>query len=167
MSSNGKKLRHSKRWLIGLIGVFLIVGWWWLADPYTLFRVQVWLLKQGSWSNLDHWIDHGDWYLPYLIEEAGNTTPVRVGQVRLKNRAPDSFEAYRVLSVDTVSDCVRMVLHSIAGDPVGDFRIGHSWLDGTTNSQREQAGRLWREWYRKHRGKLRWDPRRRAYMVLP
>lgn len=64
--------------------------WWWLAGPATLFRIQMWLLINGGWSHLDHWIDHADWYLPYLIAEADNTTPVKVRTVCLRNRAPDS-----------------------------------------------------------------------------
>ena len=103
------------------------------------------------------------WYLPYLIEEADNTTPVKVRTVCLRNRAADSWEAFRYNDVSTVSDCVRLVLLSTIRDGVDD-QIGFSNRDGTTTDQRKRVGRLWKEWYAQHRHLLRWDPARKVFV---
>ncbi len=160
---NDKPKRCRGYVVVGLATIGLLLWFW--RGPYFLFRLQVWLLINGSWSNLDHWIDHANWYLPYLIEETNNITPVRVRTVRLSNRAVDSWEAFRYNEVCTVSDCVREVLHATVGDPVGGQWIDSSKCDSVTDEQRKRIGRLWKEWYAKHKHRLRWDSTRKVFMM--
>ena len=131
MSWRDKRIQH-KRWIIGTIGTTitscLLLVWWQLAGPATLFRVQIWLLKHGAWGNIDHWIAHGDWYLPYLIEEADNIAPAP-GYLMRETRAEDAFEAYAHYRMDTVSDWVRLALGELTGVDDG---VGLTFLDGTT-----------------------------------
>lgn len=157
-----KRIPH-KRWAIGIViaGCLLLV-WWQLAGPAALFRVQIWLLTHGAWRGIDHWVAHGNWYLPLLIEETDNLTPAH-GYLTLATSAPDAFEAYTHYEVDTVSDWVRLALREITGVSDG---TGLTLLDGTTHDQRLQAARFWREWYRQHKDKLRWNRQRRMFEVV-
>ena len=163
MSSRNKRAR-CKRWAIGTaITSCLLLVWWQLAGPATLFRVQVWLLKHGAWGNVDHWIAHGDLYLPYLIEEADNLAPAP-GYLMRETRAEDAFEAYTHYRVDTVSDWVRLTLGELTGVDDG---VGLTFLDGTTHEQRLQAACFWREWYRQHKERLRWNHQRKMFEIEP
>jgi len=151
-------------WLVGLlitIGAVSVIWIW--QGPLIVFRIQLWLLVHGGWSDLDNWVVHADRYLPYLVEEAGNTTPIRSGMVRLTNRAEDAFERHRYLRVETVSDCVRIVLHATVGS-IGD-EFGYSHEEGATNAKRQQAGAMWRRWYQKHKHRLQWDSRRKVFII--
>lgn len=152
-----------KRYLfLSILAAISLSGLLWMGRGSPIaFQVQLWLLRQGVWSNLDYWIDHADLYLPFLIEEAGNTAPVRVRQVRLRNRGEMAFEPYRYVSVSTVSDCVRIVLHATVGS-VGD-EFGYASEDGVSNAQREQAGLRWKAWYQKHKEKLMWDAQHKVF----
>ncbi len=165
MVSGSERIRCSKRWRwagLTMLGL-LTIGWWWVAGPRTLFRIQIWLLTHGGWSNLQHWIDHGNWYLPFLIAETDNLTPVPVQQITLSSSSPSAFESVLYLEVDTVGDCVRVVLRRIAGDD----GVGTSFLDGTTNEKRLQAARYWEEWYARNRHKLRWDSQKKVFEIVP
>jgi len=158
------KHTRRKRWAIEIaITGCLLLLWWHLAGPATLFRVQIWLLRHGAWGNIDHWITHGNWYLPYLIEEADNLAPAP-GYLMLETRAADAFEAYAHYNVDTVSDWVRLALRELTGVDDG---VGLTFLDGTTHEQRLQAAHFWREWYRQHKDKLCWNRQRRMFEVIP
>jgi hypothetical protein len=163
MSSKNKRAQ-GKRWAIGTgITSCLLLLWWQLAGPATLFCVQIWLLERGAWGNIDHWIAHGDWYLPYLIEEADNLAPAP-GYLMRETRAEDAFEAYAHYGVDTVSDWVRLALGELTGVHDG---VGLTFLDGTTYEQRLQAAHFWREWYRQHKERLRWNNQRKMFEIVP
>lgn len=156
---------RQKRFLFFVaVVVACLCGVFWIGQGSPIaFRVQLWLLRQGIWSNLDCWIDHANIYLPFLIEQAGNTAPVGVRQVRLRNRGEGAFEPYRYVSVSTVSDCARIVLHATVGS-VGD-EFGYASEDGVSQAQRKQAGLRWRVWYQKHKEKLVWDARRKVFLI--
>ena len=156
--------KRKRSLFLGVIAVVSLSGLLWMGRGSPIaFRVQLWLLRQGVWSNLDYWIDHANLYLPLLIEEAGNTTPVGVRQVRLRNRGEGAFEPYRYVSVSTVSDCVRIVLHATVGS-VGD-EFGYASEDGVTSAQRREAGLRWKAWYQRHKEKLVWNARRKMFLV--
>jgi len=42
-----------------------------------------------------------------------------------------------------------------------------TFLDGTTYEQRLQAAHFWREWYRQHKERLRWNRQRKMFEILP
>jgi hypothetical protein len=163
MSSKNKRTRR-KRWATGtaIISCLLLL-WWQLAGPATLFRVQIWLLERGAWGNIDYWIAHGNWYLPHLIEEADNLAPAR-GYLMRETRAEGAFEAYAHYKVDTVSDWVRLALGELTGVDDG---AGLTLMDGTTYEQRLQAAHFWREWYRQHKDRLRWNSQRKMFEIVP
>ena len=158
------KNTQRKRWVVGIVitGCLLLV-WWATVGPATLFRIQIWLLKHGAWHNIDHWVVHGNWYLPYLVEETDNLTPAP-GSVRRAPSYSEAFEAYAYYRVDTVSDWVRLALHEMTRLSDG---VGLNHLDGTTDDQRMEAARFWREWYAKHRDRLRWNARACVFEILP
>ena len=163
MSSRSRRAQR-RRWATGtaIISCLLLL-WWQLAGPATLFRVQIWLLERGAWGNIDHWIAHGNWYLPHLIEEADNLAPAH-GYLMRETRAEGAFEAYAHYKVDTVSDWVRLALGELTGVDDG---VGLTFLDGTTYEQRLQAAHFWREWYRQHKERLRWNRQRKMFKILP
>lgn len=157
------KRRPRRRWfVVSLTGALVLVCWWFLAGPSTLFKLQVWLLKHGAWNNIEHWKRHGDWYLPYLVAATSDVTPVPFKAITLPT-GPNSFEAYAHYEVDTVSDCVRKTLKSITGKDDG---VGLSSFDGVTHTQRMEASRFWNKWYQANKAKLRWNAKEKKFEVI-
>jgi len=81
-----------------------------------------------------------------------------------KTRSKDAFEAYAHYEVGTVSDWVRLALGELTGVDDG---VGLTFLYGTTYEQRLQAAHFWREWYRQHKERLRWNRQRKMFEILP
>jgi len=162
MRLNDKRRSRGRWFLVSLTGTLVLVSWWLLAGPLTLFKLQVWLLKQGAWNSIEHWEKHGDWYLPYLVGETSNLTPVPIKAITLPT-GPNSFEAYAHYNVDTVSDCVRKALKSITGKDDG---VGLSIFDGVTHTQRLEASRFWKKWYQDNKAKLRWNAKEKKFEAI-
>jgi len=157
-------MRRRRHLLVGILAIVGVCGALWIwRGPQIVFRVQLWLLVHGMWGNLDSWIAHANLYLPFLIEEAGNTTPIKTRMVRLTNRTDDAFELYRYIEVSTVSDCARIVLHATVSSVGDDF--GYSYQDSVTDERRKQAGLKWEAWYRKYKNRLRWDIERKIFVI--
>lgn len=148
-----QRLTRKRLFILLLTSMIVLTIWWTIAGPRTLFYSQIWLMERGIWSNIRHWERHGNWYLPYLIEQIDNRTHCPNSTV-LINRSKEGFESLVHYEWDTVGEAIQLTLTLITGEKED---VGNSNLQEVDHQRRRNASAFWREWYEKNKDSLEWD----------
>lgn len=84
----------------------------------------------------------GEPAVPYIVSHLGDMRPIAVRYVTFDNNSPQSFEAYRHYSPETVHDVLSALLNQITGER---FEFVSN---GATSVQRQENIREWVRWCR-------------------